>query len=236
MSTVSSEHPGVVVDPPLRGEWVALHTPGERVPSHGTDYLGQRYAYDFVRWAPEADLPYESGLLRHLFGVQPAESFVCWDEPVYSVFDGEVTEAGDGRADRLRVNLLCGLVSSGLFPPDATEDDLRPLAGNYAIVEGDAAVAFYAHLREGSLAIRPRDRVRAGDLLGRVGNSGNSTMPHLHFHLMDRPEIRSAEGVLCRFRALDQLEDGEWKRLADGVPDALKRIRWDAAGRGLADP
>lgn len=40
----------IVVDFPLRGEWTAYHTPAEKVPSHGTDQLGQRYAYDFVRF------------------------------------------------------------------------------------------------------------------------------------------------------------------------------------------
>ena len=44
----------VTVDFPLRGEWWAPNTPGSRVPSHGTDLLGQRYAYDFVRTVPGA--------------------------------------------------------------------------------------------------------------------------------------------------------------------------------------
>ena len=39
----------IVVEFPLRGEWVAYYTPAARVPSHGTDQLGQRYAYDFMR-------------------------------------------------------------------------------------------------------------------------------------------------------------------------------------------
>lgn len=220
-----------MVDPPLRGEWAALHTPAERVPSHGTDYLGQRYAYDFVRWRPEVDLPYEGGLLKHLFGAQPAEVFLCWDEPVYSVFDGLVTETGDGWADRLRVNLPLALIGSTLFPPNATERDLRPLAGNYVIVQGDCAVAFYAHLRRGSITVEPGQGVETGDVLGGVGNSGNSTMPHLHFHLMDRPEIREAEGILCRFKVFEQLEQSVWEIVRHGMPAPLKRIRWRAGQR-----
>lgn len=225
----------MVVDAPLRGEWVALHTPAERVPSHGTDYLGQRYAYDFVRWAPRVDLPYESGLLKHLFGAQPARAFLAWDEPVHSVFDGVVTEAGDGWPDRLRVNLPVALVKATVFPPAATEDDLRPLAGNYAIVEGDAAVAFYAHLRDGSVAVEAGQEVQTGEVLGRVGNSGNSTMPHLHFHLMDRPAIREAQGVLCRFRVFERLEDGAWKTIENGLPGPVQRIRWQP-GDGESSP
>lgn len=217
---------GVAVGPPLRGEWAALHTPAERVPSHGTNFLGQRYAYDFIRPAAQRDLPYEKGFLRHLLAFQPAHAFLCWDEPVYSVFGGVVTETGDGWPDRLKVNLLYALFSSTVFPPSPTEDDLRPLAGNYVIVAGEAAVAFYAHLRDGSVAVEAGREVKTGDVVGRVGNSGNSTMPHLHFHLMDRPDIRAAEGVVCRFRALEQFEEGGWKGIEDGIPRPLKRIRW----------
>ena len=41
-----------IVDFPLRGEWRAVHTPASRIPSHGTDMLGQRYAFDFMRLDP----------------------------------------------------------------------------------------------------------------------------------------------------------------------------------------
>ena len=47
----------VLVDFPLRGEWITPNTPGKRVPSHGTDILGQRYAYDFVGLEPDEVLP-----------------------------------------------------------------------------------------------------------------------------------------------------------------------------------
>lgn len=227
MEELTAEGSGVVVGAPLSGEWVALQTPAERVPSHGTDYLGQRYAYDFVRWAPGVNLPYERGLWKHLLAAQPSSAFLCWDQPVFSVFEGIVTETGDGWSDRSSVNLVWALVSSTLFPPQAKEHDLRPLTGNYAIVEGDTAVAFYAHLREGSLTVQRGQQVRSGDVLGRVGNSGNSTMPHLHFQLMDRQDVREARGVLCKFRSFDQLDEQEgWRVVQRGIPEALKRIRW----------
>ena len=59
-------------------------------------------------------------------------------------------------------------------------------AGHYAL---------YAHLRPGSVAVRPGRRVSAGELLGRVGNSGNTSQPHLHFHVMDRPSPLDANGL-----------------------------------------
>jgi hypothetical protein len=219
-------NPSHIVDAPLRGEWVALQTPAHRVPSHGTDYLGQRYAFDFIRTSPRTDLPYERGFWRHLLGRLPAESFLCWDQPVHSVFDGVVRAAGDGWPDRLLINLVGALLQGELRPGEVSGSDIRPLAGNYMIVEGASSVAFYAHLRRDSLLLRTGDAVRAGEVIGRVGNSGNSSMPHLHFHLMDSADILAAAGVPVRFRSYARLERGAWVAVDDGVPGKLERIRW----------
>ena len=53
----------------------------------------------------------------------------------------------------------------------------------------------YAHLRQGSVAVRTGQRVEAGDLLGEIGNSGSSTEPHLHFHVADGPSAVDADGL-----------------------------------------
>jgi murein DD-endopeptidase MepM/ murein hydrolase activator NlpD len=56
----------------------------------------------------------------------------------------------------------------------------------------------YAHLQAGSIKVKEGDRVKRGDLLGLVGNSGNTSAPHLHFHVMDGPSaLTSEEGALC---------------------------------------
>lgn len=215
-----------IVEAPLRGEWTAINTPAHRVPSHGTNYLGQRYAFDFIQTDEASGMPYRSGLMRHLFWAQPADAFLCWGQQVFSVFDGRVAAIGEQWPDRTRVNLLLALLGSTLWAPGPRGDDIRPLAGNYVIVEGERASAFYAHLQRGSITVKVGDMVRAGDPLGTVGNSGNSTMPHLHFHLMDRPDIRAARGVPCRFRTLERFQDGNWSTIANAVPGRDVRIRW----------
>ena len=60
----------------------------------------------------------------------------------------------------------------------------------------------YAHLRRGSLAVRAGDRVSAGQELARCGNSGNSTEPHVHFQLMDGPDLDTASGVPFTWRGI----------------------------------
>ena len=81
---------------------------------------------------------------------------------------------------------------------------IRQADGNYVILAlGRGRYAFYAHLKPGSLRVERGDRVRAGDVLGLLGNSGSSTGPHLHFHVMNRPSALAADGlpyVFDRFR------------------------------------
>ncbi len=215
----------VIVDFPLRGEWVALNTPAERVPSHGTDYLGQRYAYDFCRFAAKWDLPYEGRFLRHLLATIPPQTFLCWSEPVFAAFDGTVIKVGDGWPDRRRINLVWELLRATCMTPRPQKGDLRPLAGNFVLVSGAPGVALYAHLREGSACVREGQSVRAGERLGAVGNSGNSTMPHLHFHLMDGADAERAAGRLCAFRQYERRREDSWEPVNNGVPLSLERIR-----------
>jgi hypothetical protein len=73
---------------------------------------------------------------------------------------------------------------------------LETVGGNFVILDiGGGRYAFYAHLRPGSLRVRTGDRARRGQVLGLVGNSGNSTEPHLHFHLADGSTPLGAEGI-----------------------------------------
>lgn len=218
----------VVVDFPLRGEWCATNTPAERVPSHGTDYFGQRYAYDFVRMDETCTWSYPGNariLLRHFTTGLPASTFYCWDEPVHAAFPGRVAAAGDGWPDRTWVQALWELIRVSFAPPINSPEDHRPLAGNFVILEGDGVFAFYGHLRSGSVGVGPGDEVAAGRIIGNVGNSGNSTMPHLHFHLMNGADPLLAKGVPCAFRGYDRWAASEWHAVDAGMPGALERVR-----------
>lgn len=214
----------VVLEFPLRGEWCALNTPAERIPSHGTDYFGQRYAFDFVQLDADGRF-HPQGLFRHVLGALPASAFYCWDQPVFSAGAGRVLAAGDGWPDRRRVNAIWELMRASWIGARPSGADYRPLTGNYVLLEGADGVALYAHLRNGSLRVTAGERVESGALLGSVGNSGNSTMPHLHFHLMDGPDPLLAAGVLCAFRRYERFYQDAWQAVDHGVPGPLERVR-----------
>ena len=107
----------------------------------------------------------------------------------------------------------------------ASARDYRPLTGNYILLEGNPGVALLAHLQRGSVQARVGETVTEGAVVGAVGHSGNSTMPHLHFHVMDGRDPFTAKGVPCRFRRYERCRNGMWEPVADGIPDALEPIR-----------
>jgi hypothetical protein len=74
------------------------------------------------------------------------------------------------------------------------------VTGNYVLMDhGNREYSLYAHLQPGSVRVRPGDAVAAGALLGRLGSSGNSTEPHLHFHVCNGPSALACNGVPVRF-------------------------------------
>lgn len=199
---------------PLRGEWMAPNTPGSRVPSHGTDLFGARYAYDFVQvdWTRSGLPAYRGSLARYLFRGVAVEDYYCWDEPVYAPCDGLVVVAKDGWLERPRTNLRA---------------DVRMITGNYAIIQyAERVFAALCHLRMGSVAVAPGQRVNTGELLGRVGHSGNSYMPHLHFQLMDHLDIAVSHGLPCVFATYEVWRNGAWQCAENAMPRRKERIRF----------
>jgi murein DD-endopeptidase MepM/ murein hydrolase activator NlpD len=218
----------VVVELPLRGEWSIQRSPADRIPSHGTDLLGQRYAFDFVRPDHRRGLHlHPAGALRaSLFG-QRTRDYYGWGQPVYAAFDGVVVAAVDRVPERARVHLAGELVHTlrTTVGFDPARDGVDAVAGNHVIVQGADACAVFAHLAPGTVSVTTGQRVSAGELIGRVGHTGNSTAPHLHFHLMDSADPLRAKGIPCAFEAYLVQRDGGWERVERGIPGRYERIR-----------
>jgi murein DD-endopeptidase MepM/ murein hydrolase activator NlpD len=74
------------------------------------------------------------------------------------------------------------------------------IAGNYVMIDhGKSEYSFYAHLQPGSVRMHVGDQVKAGDVIGKLGSSGNSTEPHLHFHVCDKPDSLMSAGIPVNF-------------------------------------
>ncbi|WP_156723475.1 M23 family metallopeptidase [Streptomyces apocyni] len=198
----------IEVDPPVTGRWSALNSPADRTPSHGTHQLGQTYAIDIVsepEGAPRPGFAWLWPLARS------PRAFPAFGAPLYAAADATVVAATDRQRDHLSRNSLL-LVLWLLL----AEGELRGLVGSHRVLGnhvvldlGDGVYAAYAHLRQGSLAVRPGDRVTAGQLIGRCGNSGNSSEPHLHFQLMDSPDVDTARGIPFTWRGVGVPGGGE---------------------------
>jgi murein DD-endopeptidase MepM/ murein hydrolase activator NlpD len=74
------------------------------------------------------------------------------------------------------------------------------VTGNYVQIDhGKSEYSFYAHLQRGSVRVQVGDRVKAGDVIGKLGSSGNSTEPHLHFHVCDKADSLMGAGIPVNF-------------------------------------
>jgi len=217
----------VVVAFPLRGEgWVAVNSPADRIPSHGTNVLGQRFAYDFLMADQRTRLHYHpAGWLRTLLIGIPTRECYAWGGPVHAALDGQIVGAVDGHKERTRIHpvreALLVLKNALMFTPAR----LPSILGNHVIVRSGNVFAAFVHLAPGSVAVREGQPVRVGDVIGRVGHTGNSTTPHLHFQLMDAADPTVARGVPCAFRTYEVLQGGVWQKVHDGIPGKTDRIR-----------
>lgn len=223
----------IIVEFPLRGEWLSPNTPGKRIPSHGTDKLGTRYAYDFLQvdWKRKSLPSYGVHWLQYLlFGV-PLNKCYCWGQAVYAPCDGIIVQARDGYKERSRAHLISDLFvaikSAYVFTP--IKDNIQSVAGNYIIMKcGDNVYAGLVHLQTGSIKVSVGQRVKKGDVIGKVGHSGNSFAPHLHFQLMDSSNIVTANGLPCAFEQYELFQNQKWCKVFNGIPTDKDRIRFYA--------
>ncbi|HYH54263.1 MAG TPA: M23 family metallopeptidase [Solirubrobacterales bacterium] len=176
-----------VVAPPLRGAgWIVGNGCCAELTSHRAGLLpvdgglheGERFAIDFIQVAPSGMLA--TGPLDQL------SSFPFFGDPVFSATAGKVVTVLDGLPE----------TPPGALPPSTA----ARAAGNHVVVRaGPNRFALYAHLQPGSIAVRVGQRVSVGETLGRLGSSGNSNAPHLHFQLMDGPGPLASNGIPYRF-------------------------------------
>jgi murein DD-endopeptidase MepM/ murein hydrolase activator NlpD len=182
---VSVARMGSDIGPPLRGgTWLAGNGPSARsghrralIPIGGVPSIAQRFAIDWVR-VNDTDSTYSGDRLKN-------ENYIAEGNDALAVANGRVVAVKDGLPENVPG------VNSRAVPIT-----LETVGGNHVIIDiGGGRYAFYAHLKPGAIRVKVGDTVKKGQVIGLVGNTGNSTEPHLHFHISDGNSPLGSEGV-----------------------------------------
>lgn len=189
-AVISTHHTELhVLGSPVEGaDWLADDGPSNDPDNHhrrgvvildGQPVDSRRYAID---WEQVKDGVTFSG------DPQDVRSYYSYGKAVLAVADGRVATARDGLPENVPGH-------GDAFHP-AVPITLETVAGNTITLDlGGGQFAYYMHLQPGSLRVKAEDRVRRGQVLARIGASGDAREPHLHFEVTTSPELVAGEGV-----------------------------------------
>jgi murein DD-endopeptidase MepM/ murein hydrolase activator NlpD len=215
-----------VFAPPLEGEgWLAVNgccgpDGVHRSAVQSVDaklYDSQRFAIDWMRINADGQLV--------VGDPSKNENWVDYGAKVMAAADGEVIAALDDMTNNVPGKL-----------PDPTTITIKTVDGNHVIIDhGNGFYSFYAHLQPGSVTVEVGDKVQTGDQLGLLGNTGNTSGPHLHFHIMSGPSALGSDGVpyvLDSFELAGRATEAELDAaLIEGKKHFPSRAELDTAGR-----
>lgn len=181
---------------PFDGRWLVQNSPARRVPSHGLDVLGQRYAIDFVA-VDERGRTASMRDWRTALSTEPPERFFGFGLPILAPVDGVVVHTHDGESDHEARRSQLALIPYALGQASRLRQGPDALAGNRVVIRDHTSgmLVALAHVRAGSLRAGIGDEVAIGEPLAECGNSGNSTQPHVHVQVMDNTDLHLAQGV-----------------------------------------
>ncbi len=178
------------LDLPFRGEWFVFWGGRFIDDNYHAVSKSQRFAYDLV-------------IVRngstHAGDGRKLTDYHCYGAEVLAPAAGTVVWSCDSLPDQ----------------EIGTTNTANPVGNGVVIDHGNGEFSLLAHLQPTSLGVKTGDRVAAGALVGLCGNSGNTSEPHIHYHLQDGPDILSAEGLPARFESI--IVDGQTVPWAEPV-------------------
>jgi hypothetical protein len=176
------------------GEWTIAHGGKRRLTNYHHGSPSQRYAYDMV--------VQEGGRVRQGDGSSNKDYF-CHGKPIYAPADGTIHTAIDGI-------------------PENRPGTRGTAGGNGVIIDhGFGEFSSLWHMIPGTLTVKKGDKVVKGQEIGKVGNSGRSTGPHIHYHVSTVPSPKGEVGLQAPF--VDLYIDGQW--YARKIPVRGHRVR-----------
>lgn len=182
----------VLLDLPVRGEWLAGHAGATTLTNA---HSKNRYAIDCLKIGPDGRFFKEAE--------EEVTDFYSYGEPVYAAANGRITEVVDS-------------MTSDIFG----EPDRENPGGNYVILDiGNGKYFYVAHLMKDKIPVEEGQVVQKGDILGYIGNSGNTSFPHLHIHVQNKPTA-DAEGRITypfRFNKLKRKRLIFWREVSNAA-------------------
>jgi len=174
---------------PVKGAWLIFGNWDDTF-NHRTMH-SQEFAFDLVQYNDDLKFPQTEST--------PNEKFKCYGKEVLAIADGEVVDCFDGAPENP--------TAPEMIPNEKRREIAEKYgftvvaSGNYVIIKHKKKeYSFYGHLKTDTVTVNKGQKVKQGQVIGKVGNSGNSTGPHLHFHLMAEPSILTGRGLPCSFK------------------------------------
>jgi murein DD-endopeptidase MepM/ murein hydrolase activator NlpD len=173
---------------PLKGAFVVAG--GHDFNEEHKGEWSQQYAYDILPLGPRYEIFKTNG--------ETNEDFPAWGREIIAPADGLIVYARNDVQDNPRPGAILINVFVKLREP------MWAVAGNVVVIDhGNGEFSLLAHMQKGSVRVKAGDKVRQGDVLGLLGNSGNSDAPHLHYQLMAGGVIYRNDGLPSRFSNLE---------------------------------
>ena len=186
---------------PFKDRWFVMWGGDTKELNQHHDNRGQRFAFDFIGIGPDGKTHKGDGLKN--------EDYYAFGREILAPADGVVTEAIEGVRDNVPGSM-----------------NGYAAVGNCVILQhAEHEVSVLAHFKLGSIRVKAGDKVKAGQVLGLCGNSGNSSEPHLHYHLQNTPVLQDGTGIKGFFRQVAvESKDGRKELKSDYSPVKGDRI------------
>lgn len=185
---------------PMTGQWFVAVGPTPHTAHRWA--LPEEFAFDIVRMG--------DGTRSFRGDGTKFEDYFAYGAEILAAADGKVVAVKTDVAEDPTTLRQPGEAADvygervGAYQMQLVMKDINSIAGNYvAIDHGNGEVSVYAHLKPGSVSVKVGDGVKAGQVIGLLGSSGNSTEPHLHFQVCDRAEPLACAGVPVNFTNIE---------------------------------
>lgn len=199
---IRTDQSKTVFSVPLQGVW--YNGAGSTLHSHHRWSPMEEFAFDFVRLGPD--------FKTHRGEGRSFSDYHAYGAPVFAAADGRVSSVISDQLEDVGSMRRAGETVEAYFAR-LQQDQMRRLAQGRAGITGNSVVieheggeySFYAHLKPGSVSVRAGDRVTRGQQIAAVGSSGNSTEPHLHFHVCNGPDPIMCAGIPVQFEPQENM-------------------------------